>query len=90
MADAWFTKLDQMPENMRQDLTKTLIGHTMIGEYIGSQDYQHLVKYSRVSIIFYAIVDNQSEQSCLPCSVAWGLFKKFRLDVVKIEDLGTF
>ena len=26
----------------------------------------------------------------MPCSVAWGLFKKFGLDVVKIEDLGTF
>lgn len=62
----------------------------MIGEYIGSQDYQHLVKYSRVSIIFYAIVDNYSEQSCLPCSQSWSIFKKFGLDVVKIEDLGVF
>jgi hypothetical protein len=46
----------------------------MIGEYIGSQEHQHLVKYSRVTIIFYAIVDNYSGDPCWPCSKAWAFF----------------
>jgi len=42
-------------------LKKDLDGNTMIGEYIGSDEHQHLVKYSRKSIIFYAVVGNQME-----------------------------
>ena len=62
----------------------------MVGEYIGSQEHQHLVKYSRVTIIFYAIVENNSEESCWPCSRAWSLFQKYGFDVVHISSLGTF
>jgi len=62
----------------------------MVGEYIGSQEHQHLVKYSRVTIIFYAIIDNYSEESCWPCSRSWAFFKKYGLDVVHIQSLGTF
>jgi hypothetical protein len=49
-----------------------------------------LVKYSRVTIIFYAVVENQSDDTCLPCDQAWTIFSKYGLDVVKIQDLGTF
>ena len=65
-------------------------GRTLVGEYIGSQDHQHLVMYSRVTIIFYAVVENNSEESCWPCNKAWSLFNQFGLDVVKIQDLGSF
>ena len=63
---------------------------TLVGEYIGSQEHQHLVKYSRVTIIFYAVVDNYGEDTCWPCAKAWALFKHFGLDVVHINSLGTF
>jgi len=62
----------------------------MVGEYIGSQEHQHLVKYSRVTIIFYAIIDNYSAESCWPCSQAWQFFQRYGLDVVHIKSLGTF
>ena len=61
-----------------------------MGEYIGSDDHQHLVKYSRVTLIFYAIVGNSSEQSCWPCKKAWAFFQKYNLDVVHIQSLGEF
>ena len=63
---------------------------TLIGEYVGSQDHQHLVKYSRVTIIFYAIVDNYSDQTCIPCDQAWAFFDKYGLDKVIIESIGKF
>ena len=71
MANVWFDKLDQIKtergdaaiEELKNDLDKK----TLVGEYIGSQEHQHLVKYSRVTIIFYAVVENMSMKDCLPC-----------------------
>ena len=63
---------------------------TLIGEYIGSPYHQHLVKYSRISLIFYAIVQNSSNAICWPCNKAWSFFKEFNLDVVNITSLGCF
>lgn len=56
----------------------------MIGEYIGSQEHQHLVKYSRVTLIFYAVVSNDSYEDCWPCDQAFALFDKYGLDKVHI------
>jgi hypothetical protein len=42
----------QQVEALKQDL----IGKTMIGEYCGNPDFQHLVKYADITIYFYAIV----------------------------------
>jgi hypothetical protein len=62
MANVWFTQLQEMTEKgINVDVLKEeLKNMTLVGEYIGSQDHQHLVMYSRVSLIFYAIVDNNS------------------------------
>ena len=84
MADVWFDKLATMKPDVVKDLETTLSGRTLVGEYIGSDDHQHLVKYSRVSIIFYAVVDNYATDSCWPCEKAWALFNKFGLDKVHI------
>ena len=62
----------------------------MIGEYVGSDDHQHLVKYSRVTIIIYAIVENTSLIDCWPCDKAWKLFDKWNLDKVAITTLGQY
>lgn len=90
MAYVWLDKLDTFDAQKREDIKRDLAGKTMVGEYIGSQEHQHLVKYSRVTIIFYAIVDNYSEDSCWPCSKAWQLFQKYGLDVVHIKSLGIY
>lgn len=44
-------------------------GKTLIGEYVGNQDYQHLVKYKKQTILFYAIVENlNGSEICMPPS----------------------
>ena len=48
------------------------------------------MKYSRVSIIFYAIVDNNSAEDCWPCEKAWDFFAKYSLDRVHIQSLGIY
>lgn len=90
MANVWFDKLESMKKKDQEDLMEACNERTLVGEYIGSVDHQHLVKYSRVTIIFYAVVDNYGEDSCWPCAKAWALFKKFNLDVVHIQSLGVF
>jgi hypothetical protein len=84
MANVWFDKLASMPSATVRELEKVCNERTLVGEYIGSAEHQHLVKYSRVTLIFYAVVDNYGEDSCWPCAKAWALFKKFGLDAVHI------
>ena len=94
MAHVWFDKLDSIRKEKGEagisELKKDLDGRTLVGEYIGSQEHQHLVKYSRVTLIFYAVVENKSMEDCWPCEQAWALFDKWSFDKVAITTLGTF
>ncbi len=62
----------------------------MIGEYVGNQDYQHLVKYQKMTILFYAMVENTSEDICLPVTHTMNFLNKFNLDKVSYTNEGTF
>jgi hypothetical protein len=43
-----------------------------------------------VTIIFYAVVSNDSSEDCWPCEQAFALFDKYGLDKVHIRSLGLF
>jgi hypothetical protein len=93
MAHVWFDILEDLEKGEKGTLAKLkadLNGNTLIGEYIGAKEHQHLVKYSRVTIIFYAAVTNNSQENCWPCEKAWALFDKYGLDRVDIKSLGLF
>lgn len=49
-----------------------------------------MVKYNRVTIIFYAVVDNYSSDICWPCDKSFALFKKYGLDMVNVESRGLY
>jgi hypothetical protein len=70
MAEVWFDILEDLEHHSKGMVSKLkadMTGNTLIGEYIGSQEHQHLVKYSRVTLIFYAVVTNSSVEDCWPC-----------------------
>ena len=70
MAEVWFDILEDLEHHSKGMVSKLkadMTGNTLIGEYIGSQEHQHLVKYSRVTLIFYAVVTNNSAEDCWPC-----------------------
>jgi hypothetical protein len=92
MAHVWFDKLKELEGKGHQleQLKKDLNSMTLVGEYVGSQEHQHLVKYSRVTIIFYAMVDNYSNDTCIPCDQAWAFFGKYGIDKGIIESIGKF
>lgn len=50
---------------------KDIANKTLIGEYCGYEKHQHITKYEKVEIIFYAIVENVSDESCLPVDQAF-------------------
>jgi hypothetical protein len=45
IANAWFNIIANKNKEQIAALKKDLIGKTIIGEYCGNPDFQHLVKY---------------------------------------------
>jgi hypothetical protein len=90
----WFDFLEKLlyskNENLISDLKNYLSNKTFIGEYVGNQNYQHLIRYLKHTILFYAIVDNNSEENSLTVPQAYEVFRKFKLDVVPYEHIGVF
>ncbi|KAL4471704.1 hypothetical protein ABPG74_008597 [Tetrahymena malaccensis] len=94
IAQVWFNILekihkeqgDEKVEAIKQDLSD----QTMVGEYCGNQDYQHLVKYENIDILFYAIVNHKSNDPCIPPLQAYEVFNKYNLTTVKLIDEGSY
>lgn len=65
---------------------------TFVGEYIGNPKFQHLIKYSKQTIIFYSVVENKSStpEICWLPNQAIDLFNKYGLDSVPIDSKGKF
>lgn len=76
-------------EKVKQ-LKNALVGRTLIGEYVGNQEYQHLVLYPRVTLIFYAMIDNSSKAICEAITKTRDLLSTFGLDAVPLTQVGTF
>ncbi|CAI2365322.1 unnamed protein product [Moneuplotes crassus] len=71
-------------------LQKTLSGKTLVGEYVGNQKEQHIVKYNKETIIFYAVTENNSSKNCLLPEESYKIFKEFDLECAPVETIGTF
>lgn len=86
----WFNLLDKIPDI--ETLKKDLENKTLVGEYCGNQEFQHLIKYNEISIYFYALVDNDKdcEDSCSPPEKVFDFCKKHSLKHVKFHDFGSF
>lgn len=92
IAHAWFKILERI-KNKGANISEMkyfLKTHTMIGEYVGDPDNQHVYYYSEIDILFFAIVNNVIDEECLPPMDAFKIFLQYHLSIVRIEDLGTF
>lgn len=90
MAETWFNILKGKNKNEIQELKQALIGRTIIGEYCGNPDFQHLVKYADVTIYFYALVENEGTQTCVPPPEAFRFFEDYKLPIVKNHEKSFF
>lgn len=87
----WFDIIENFtPEEIKtiQDFIKD---KTLIGEYVGNQFHQHLIRYMKHTILFFGIVENNNPtDNSLPVLKAFQILKKFKLDVVPFEYIGTY
>lgn len=91
IGNCWFDIIDSLtstPE-LITELQEYIADKTLIGEYVGNQNHQHLVRYMKHTILFFGIVKNNSTDNSLPVLEAFSIFKRFRLDVVPYEYIGT-
>ncbi len=72
------------------EFIKGISNKTMVGEYVGNIAHQHLVAYSKETIMFYAIVDHNSGINCSDPAKALEFFKSYGLDYVSYESKGLF
>lgn len=83
MAQNWFEMLKDKSKAQINELKEDLTGRTLVGEYCGNPEYQHLVKYSEITIFFYAIVEVNSQYSCIPPFETFRILEKHKLPIVR-------
>lgn len=66
----------------------------MVGEFVSESGYQHIVKYPKTSIVFYAVVDHKSSnfefEYCMNPLVSLEFFENHQLNHVKFTSEGEF
>jgi len=65
----------------------------LIGEYTGDQKYQHLIKYEKIDLIFYSVMNNWGADDYWEVEKAFDFLTKYGLSVVKYsshKDIGSF
>lgn len=63
IARQWFEILEKVKD--KEKLKAVLSYHTLIGEYVGNTNFQHLVYYNEINIYFYALVEKNGEETCI-------------------------
>ena len=88
IGQCWFDILENFTEEEINKIKEYLNGKTFVGEYVGNQYHQHLIRYMKHTILFFGIVINDSCDSSIPVIEAFNKFKEFKLDVVPYEYIG--
>ena len=88
IGQCWFDILQNFKKEEINKIKEYLDGKTFVGEYVGNQYHQHLIRYMKHTILFFGIVVNDSCDSSIPVIEAFDKFKEFKLDVVPYEYIG--
>jgi hypothetical protein len=67
-----------------------LDGFTLVGEYCGNPEHQHLIIYAEIRIIWFALIDNFTEEYCVDPFEVKRQVEEFGFKFVKIKRLGSF
>ncbi|CAD8111001.1 unnamed protein product [Paramecium sonneborni] len=84
IAKEWLKIIDSS-EKVEQ-IKNQLDGLTLIGEYCGNNEYQHLVQYDKAQLKFYALVPKISDDSsvnCLHPDLTLNILQSLDLNIVK-------
>lgn len=81
----WLEAVAKMPEDKVKLIKEVAKNHTLVGEYCGHAIRQHLVKYDKESIIFYAVVPKDCRVPCWPMKKTFDFFEEAALERVKLD-----
>jgi hypothetical protein len=71
--------------NDYDDFINDINGYTLVGENVGDENHAHIKLYSEKDIIFYAMVQNDSEEICLPVNQMKNILSgKYGFNIVSI------
>lgn len=90
IGSAWFSMIKNFTEAELVNLKRGLTGFTMVGEYVGNPDCQHIIKYNNISIEFFSLVENQGFSYCCSSDFSKEFFQKFKLNSVECEKVELF
>lgn len=91
IAETWFKILEKMLlTNKIEQIQEYFADKTFVGEYVGNQNHQHLIRYSTATILFYAIVDNNSHENCQDPVKSAEIFRILGLDSVPMKKCGIY
>jgi len=90
IGQTWFDMISKIDENTLFEMKIYLENKTFIGEYVGNPATQHLIRYGKITILFYAIVDKYSEENNIDVEECIRVFKKLGLENVSCEKLGRY
>ena len=86
IATTWFKILSKVDN--KEELQAVMTGKTLIGEYVGNPDCQHIIKYEEVTIQFFAVVNHLDDSNyCENTREAFELFRRFGLPCVGFEEV---
>jgi hypothetical protein len=87
IAHTWFSMIKAVKD---LDLLKQLLAeHTAVGEYCGNVNLQHMVKYDKEIIFFYALVRKDAADLCVPVERAFLQMQTADLPTVSYSKQAT-
>lgn len=86
MAQSWFDILEKSGDKKTEAMKEFFSKYTLVGEYTGNPEYQHLVKYESLKMIFFAIVENGGSIDAIPPKEGFNKIKEFGLDCVEYKE----
>lgn len=88
IAEMWFKILKLIDQDKIESLKNLLSDATLVGEYVGNPDCQHIVQYKEKNISFFALIPHESDILCYDFEKTNKILSQFNLKSVQSENLG--
>jgi hypothetical protein len=90
-AEVWFNILEReiINKSRLKEFTEDIKGYTLIGENVGFH-HQHIKLYKENDLIFYGMIQNNSQDICRPVKESFEVFQKYNLSYVSVTKSEIF
>lgn len=86
IAREWFGYLKRIKDDKIEAIKDCLREYTLVGEYTGNPNYQHLVKYEKQGFLFYALVHKYGQEEAMNPREAFDKIKSLGLQCIMHKE----